>query len=231
MAGTSTAKTSEFTGFIEKEQIKPVDHHKGRKQSVTLRRFGVHHVGRFNVLILIPGTIVLLGICGFLVFLWSANTHNIVWKSIVLAGWLTRTITLLSMAIRFIVTGQAALCTSILALLFLRKYHVLLPDVVAAVVAQYQNTGPFSLFTRTVRSLTRGRGILLDFLLIVMLATSAVVQFTSTILLSDVRLSPIQSWDLTIRLPYGMFANTSYSYYTNNFTPYSTGYESQTPAS
>ncbi|KIW92723.1 uncharacterized protein Z519_06571 [Cladophialophora bantiana CBS 173.52] len=94
-----------------------------------------------------------------------------------------------ALVIRFAVFAQAALCTSILANLALQKSHVTLPNFVSMALLQYQNNGPHQLVVDFFDSCKRGKAVIVGLLAVFLLLTISVMQFT-TILLSDLQISP-----------------------------------------
>jgi hypothetical protein len=160
-------------------------------------------LGRFRAAIIALGFLLNLGALAFLWFLWTAKDSNDVWERIVLANWTTRVITLTSLLIRFIITAQAAICTSILATLILHKYGVLLPDSAAVSLMQFENRGPHALIAPILSSLRRTRGFAVATPLFMLFSTTTLLQFSSTILLSDINLAPVTDYGKQAMLYYG----------------------------
>lgn len=60
----------------------------------------ISRLGKFSIALLIGLFLVYLGYLIFFAFLWGANTNNNVWRSIILSGWTTRSITITSLVLR-----------------------------------------------------------------------------------------------------------------------------------
>ncbi|EXJ69857.1 uncharacterized protein A1O5_06929 [Cladophialophora psammophila CBS 110553] len=148
-------------------------------------------IGRYGFGVLSLGTLLIAGAIAFLWFLWKADDHNNFWRRIVAEGRIAQAIALTALVIRFAVFAQAALCTSMLANLALQRSHVTLPNSVSMALLQYQNNGPHQLVVDLFDSCKRRKAVIVGLLAVFLLLTTTVVQFTSTILLSDLQISPI----------------------------------------
>src|ERR1700722_17197507 len=78
-------------------------------------------VGPLGLAILLGSLVCILGSLAFLYFLWLGDATNGMWQRLVLAGWVTRSITIASLVIRVLIAAQAAFCTSLIAALLLQK--------------------------------------------------------------------------------------------------------------
>ena len=126
-----------------------------------------------------------LGVLAFLTFLWKADEHSVLWKSIILDDWLTRSITINTLVLRWATTVQAAICTSMLAGVLLEQCPVALPAAASIGLLRYQNTGPLSLLRKLRRSWNRrSKWIIAPTALL--LLTTTLLQFSSTALLFQV---------------------------------------------
>jgi hypothetical protein len=169
-----------------------------RRQITLLDRFGW-----FAILSLLVGTGLILGCVAFLCFLWFSDEENAFWLRIIRAGWITRSITIAALLVRWAVTTQAAICTSMVASLLLNSFQVPLPNVAAISLMRFSNTSPQSLLI----SLPRLRGIrtlLLGIIVFVMTVATFLVQFTSTALLSNVGPGLISEFRTFPNLSYGI---------------------------
>ncbi|KAI0449960.1 hypothetical protein F5B21DRAFT_529373 [Xylaria acuta] len=150
-------------------------------------------LGRTELITILGGAILILGSIAFLSLLWfgygdepEAADAPWIWRQIVLHDWMTRAITILSLVLRFIVSLQVALCTSMTAALVLEKRSARKSDVAYLSIARSISDGP----RRVVQLLFSSRSLsvlsylelwLISLLALVMLA----LQFSSTLLLSD----------------------------------------------
>lgn len=84
-------------------------------------------IGRYNAFVIIGGTITILGVLGFLIFLWVGQGidegKNAVstWRLIILRGWTTQAITLSSLLLQLATSAQATVCTGLVAALVLER--------------------------------------------------------------------------------------------------------------
>lgn len=160
-------------------------------------------IGSFQLCILSLGTITIIGTTTFIGFVWGSDYDNNVWRNIILADWATRTVTVVSLIIRTIITAQAALCTSMLAALALQSFTVPIAHSAAVSLMRFENTGPLSLALVSLRWLRRRRGVGIGLITIALVFSTTVLQFISTILLSDVKLSTVVGFANQTELPYG----------------------------
>lgn len=121
----------------------------------------------------------------------EASEATWVWRQLALHNWMSRAVTVASIAIQLIVGIQATICTSMLAALLLERLSVLRTQVAIVSVMRGINDGPWKLATLLLSS-SKGRVFLMfrhvEMLLIIMVALlSLTLQFASTILLSDMR--------------------------------------------
>jgi len=161
------------------------------------RRFGTNAVG-----VLVGGTLLALGCLAFLCFLWFSDESNTAWRSIVVTDWLTRSITITSLILRWAVTAQAAVMTSMIAALLLQTYETPLTQAAAISLAVFSNTGPLEFLHRLPRTLDHRKAAFWS-VMVLMTCTSTVLQFTSTMLLSDIS-SAVITDRVQLHMPYGM---------------------------
>lgn len=88
-------------------------------------------LGLSGSIVIVAGTVGLLGVFAFLTFLWvgygsksEAANATWAWRQIVLRGYMEQVITLAALVLTFIVSLQAAVCTSMAAALILEKWSV-----------------------------------------------------------------------------------------------------------
>jgi len=144
-------------------------------------RLEFHHL-----IILFGGILLLLAVSSFLGFLWFGDSRSAIWRTILLDGWLIRTVTILSLAIRTTVAMQLVDCVSMIAALALEHGQSPLPNTAALSMMRFQNSGPLGLLFRLWPIGTSVRGLVLVIPTSLLAITSICLQFTSTALLSDV---------------------------------------------
>ncbi|KAH7397160.1 hypothetical protein BKA66DRAFT_594444 [Pyrenochaeta sp. MPI-SDFR-AT-0127] len=160
-------------------------------------------LGLYIICALVASTIVIIGFVGFIVFLWTSDSTNSVWLNIVLAGWIPRIITITTLTLRWAVTVQAGVATSMAASLYLNGFQVSLPSVAAVSLLRFENTGPRSLLQHfTVRS--QPKTLFLSGIVLLLSITTLLLQFTSTALLSDVGAGNITQPLPNTNISYGM---------------------------
>jgi hypothetical protein len=150
-------------------------------------------LGFSGCLSLFGGGIGVLAVLGFLTFLWFGYGSGIegrnatrTWRLIVLNDWMTRTITLMALVLRVIISAQSTVCTSMVAALILEKRFARKSNVAHLSVIRGINGGPRQLIQLILSSKSSALVLYLEFWLIVLLYIMTLgLQFSSTILVSD----------------------------------------------
>ena len=141
--------------------------------------------------ILISTTTLILSALGFLWFLWEADHDNKTWHRIAAKNWMTRTVALSSLVLRTSMSMQASTATSMLAGLALENTQVLLLHFASVSTMRNTNAGPYMLswliFKAFLKDPWRWRRALIPTLLLILVITSTLAQFTSTTLLADLK--------------------------------------------
>jgi hypothetical protein len=185
-------------------------------------------IGLYLILINIGAFTLLLGCISALTFLWFGDRSNDRWRLIMVDGWVGQAITLSTLAIRLSVAAQAGAATAMLASISMessRHGGVTLVDAPALSLVRYTNSGPvmtFPTFFRNARSV--GRRVL-PCVAASLALTTLISQFTSTLLLWDVRSGVLpglpQSENITTGITMKAFTNrfaTSFRKYQNYWT-------------
>ncbi|KAI1357625.1 hypothetical protein F5Y08DRAFT_351982 [Xylaria arbuscula] len=158
-------------------------------------------LGIYGSLIVFGGALIVVGAWGFLLFLWFGGAHKPgdvppphFWRYLMLDNRVTQAITLTSLVLRLVASAQATVCTSLLASLVLETHHVPLSEVAWYSTLRGVNDGPFRLiqltFLRRYHWKTALRRIESLLLTVTFLAALG-INFTSTILLSDIAVSGV----------------------------------------
>ncbi|KAI1348378.1 hypothetical protein F5Y01DRAFT_292500 [Xylaria sp. FL0043] len=152
-----------------------------------------HSLGIFGCITIFGGSILTLFAIGFLLFLWLGRARVeqdakalTAWRTIMLHGWATQSVTLTSLLLRVISAAQAGLCTSMVAALLLERRSVPVSQVAQVSVTRSVNGGPMGFLY--MMSSHRMRPIVLKvevLLLFILTLTAFALQFSSTILISD----------------------------------------------
>ncbi|RGP80791.1 hypothetical protein FLONG3_1132 [Fusarium longipes] len=171
------------------------------------RRHGlVAQLGKASILLVVSLFIVCLGCLMFLVFLWGASENNHFWRTIVLAGWTARSITITSLVLRWATAAQAVTCTSMLAAILLQTGAVPLPAAASVSIIRVNNPGPWFLLGKMKTHWHRG-SLLVGLLATLLTLTTLSLQFTSTVLLSQVGIAPIPVESSNLQTHYGIMTD------------------------
>jgi hypothetical protein len=148
-------------------------------------------LGPLCLWVYITGYAAITASVSFLIFLWSSNASNTVWRQIILTGWLTRCISLSSSLLRIAIAFQAASATSIIAAILLQENQIRLVDAPAISFMRWANPGPSRLALLLPPNFKLGsrktRWIWTTIFLLTL--TTTISQISSTILLTDANLS------------------------------------------
>lgn len=154
-----------------------------------------HGLGQLGLATIGGGTALILGILGFLLFLWTGegfaheNCASAVWKWVMLDEHVTQAITLSTVLLRIAVTAQASIYTSLISGVVLEKHGVPLSRVPELSIIRCTNDGPLRLAWLLVTSARKS--FVQGGLVVLLLFTTVVVQFSSTLLVSDLDLSSL----------------------------------------
>lgn len=154
--------------------------------------FSLHdRFGWLATTILVFTTTLILSVLGFLWFLWEADHNNKTWHRIAAKNWMTRTVALSSLVLRTSMSMQASTATSMLAGLALENTQILLLHFASVSMMRNTNAGPYMLswliFKAFLKDPWRWRRALIPTLILVLVITSTLSQFTSTTLLADLK--------------------------------------------
>lgn len=164
-------------------------------------------LGILGGLIIIGGTLACFAGLGFLVFLWTAHGSDLeganastAWRTIMLEERMEQAVTLSTLLIRTAIASQATMCTAMSAALFLENRHVRMAHVAQFSIMRAINDGPISLL-RIIMSSKAGILCVEAALVALLVITTITLQFSSTILFSDLRASNLRGFDELISVP------------------------------
>jgi len=143
------------------------------------------------IAVIIGCTLVMLGTISYLTFLWFGGPMRRSWKSIVLSNWTATSVAICALAIRWMSGFQTILCTSILALMLLRK-GVPISRIPRISTIRFSTSGPLDIML-AVPSLWK-QSFHLSFVCLLTLIVSLGLQFSSTLLLSDLATAPVETF-------------------------------------
>ncbi|KAF8247181.1 hypothetical protein K440DRAFT_644099 [Wilcoxina mikolae CBS 423.85] len=122
------------------------------------------------------------------------------WGQIILRNWTTRFVTTCTAIPRVCVSAQLLFMCLILTSLALEHQQVQDDDTGIMTIYQYANSGPFSIALPLLSGLRPNRRLLVLTAVILLAMESVVIQFASTILLSDVNLVVLPAGNEVTRL-------------------------------
>ena len=161
------------------------------------RRFGL------AILISLPSAVLAtLGPLAFLWYLWTSHADNEVWRRIMVEGFCTRVVSLLSMVLRTATIFLATACTSMLAAYILERGLLVLSKVAALSSIRYINGGPQNLMLLFFGGAGFKRKFITGLFVTVLLLTTLLTQLTSTALLSDLRPGLVPGNSQSTQLPF-----------------------------
>ena len=153
---------------------------------------------------LFGGSLCVLATLGWLWFFWLADYRTALWHTIVIRGWTTRAVSIPSIILRASFSFTASVATSMLASLALERGQVLLLHVASTSVMRTSNGGPYLLAWHVLKTFfkdqRRWKNLALFALVILITITTALSEFTSTALLSDIQVSVIPGTSQTFQI-------------------------------
>ena len=160
-------------------------------------RSTLSRIGPLAHIIIGLGTTVVLASLAFLTFLWFSSSKESTWRAIAVtgSGWMTRAVALTALCLRAAIALQASILTAMLASLALERGHILAIQLATFSTMRNSNSGPFWLTYQLATALFKIphwlRKTLLLFAAVLLLVSTLLIQFSSTVLLSDLDLRPI----------------------------------------
>jgi len=172
-------------------------------------------LGLISIFLIVGGTLAATAILVLLYLVWfgegptpdGAGAHPL-WRFLVVRRWISQAVTVSSAVIRIILAVQAFIITSLLSAIILERYGVPLVHLAEFSVLRSVNSGPFKLVMLMVSSRRFLWRVRLPFALtMVIMVTALTSQFASTMLISDLEISPVTMDRQTS--PIGSFLNFS----------------------
>lgn len=146
-------------------------------------------------------SIIILGAAvGFLTWLWWQSTNETAsWRRLILGSYATQAVTLSAILIRTAASILAGVACSMIAAIALEKQGVPLETVAEMSVSRYSNSPPttvfFWMFGPALKKPLRLAAAILAL-------TTLASQFTSTLLVTDLKLGPLKTFPQRISLPH-----------------------------
>jgi hypothetical protein len=160
------------------------------------RRFW-EKLGICNIAVLSIGTIAIIVALIVLYLIWGAVTYAryhsfpLRWYKIILLGWATRAVTLCSILIRVATAAQLGVFAAILAALILEHVGVATETLPLVSMIRCLNSGPHSLAMSILDSIFTKALFPYSILIVLAIMNAFALQFTSTMLLSDFKITDI----------------------------------------
>ncbi|KAI8941765.1 hypothetical protein NX059_002968 [Plenodomus lindquistii] len=142
-------------------------------------------IGRLPCFLLASSAVGIFAFVGYISFLWFAADDNATWKNVALAGWTTRSIAIAAVVLRTAITAQSGIACSMIASILLEGPGVALPELATVSIMRAAAPAPYTLFGHIYAG-TKFTSWWATSLAAVLTITTLFLQFTSTVLLSDV---------------------------------------------
>lgn len=182
-----------------------------RPKKVSARR----RIGAYGLFLIFGGIPLQLAITAFLGYLWyqqgtgpeSSTTHPTtqrIWRTIVLNVWMAPTITLASVVLRVVVGVQLVVCTGLTAGLILESASAGFEEAPKLSVLRAYNSGPLDVVLLTLRRVKKiglSRVSLPELLITLLYLIGLALQFTSTLLVSDLGETGLNTDPELVRVP------------------------------
>jgi hypothetical protein len=177
------------------------------------RRFW-EKLGIYNIAVLFIGTVAIVVALLLLYLIWGAVTYArsysfpLRWYKVILLGWATRAVTLCSILIRVATAAQLGVFAAILAALILEQVGVATETLPLVSMIRCLNSGPHSLAVSIFDSIFTRALFPYSILIVLALMNAFALQFTSTMLLSDFKITDIVMDDKT-NVSFGLNRNVA----------------------
>lgn len=191
-------------------------------------------IGWYGLLLLIPGTAIIAASLGIIIAFWISAQNGAsspFLRSVLLADWLARTITLASLVIRTILALQAALATAMIASLALERLEVPLAEVPQMLLMRMGNSPPYQfMYSMVNQGLPKASSLFFLFLATPLALCFVASQFMSTFLLSDLKPGLISSHNSTAPVYFG-FSNNQFQEHFGPEVGHGVSYLTSSPSS
>lgn len=174
------------------------------QKSLPTQRMSIFkRIGPYSLSVLGLGFILIVVAVAFLCHLWLGDRDSASWRWVILNDYVGSAVALAALAIQASVASQGAVAISMLASLVMERWGAPLGQSLAISTMRYNNSGPSTslwCFTRQVKGMSGWKAFLFCSLMSV---TTIAANFSSTILLFDVRPGQIRGPPVTMNIPLG----------------------------
>jgi hypothetical protein len=172
----------------------------------------VDRIGWWATVILPLSTLFIVAAIGFLAFLWSGKQSNPTWRLVMVNGWATRAVSLTSALVRNAADMQAGIAVAMLAALALESFQVCLADAAKMSSLRSGRCDPFDLLPSVFGSFKWNHGVLFVPTTL-LICTTFLLQFSSTVLLSDLDLGKLPGHTRSSLSPIDLSYSVAGTYY------------------
>ncbi|KXJ90985.1 hypothetical protein Micbo1qcDRAFT_195811 [Microdochium bolleyi] len=154
-------------------------------------------VGKYGTFIILSGAITIPILLALLVALWAGGNGGeggnapTQWRYIVIRGWFTEAVTLLSTGISVLTGLQSLICTSLSAAVILETAGVPISQVAEISTMRGVNDGPWRLIFLSLTSSWRKMSLPQNLLVLILYLSVVATKFGSTILVTDLSVTAI----------------------------------------
>jgi hypothetical protein len=150
-------------------------------------------MGMYSMIVSAATTTLILAVFSFLTFLWTAAHENSFWRSIIVDGWAGGAVTVSSLLLRTAVDLQAGVAVAMLAAIIIETGHVLLVDSAHVSRLRAGRAAPVDIVVPYLKATRYNRpqslcGYLRVLVVLLLVSTTILLQFSSTMLVSDLSL-------------------------------------------
>jgi hypothetical protein len=147
-------------------------------------------LGRFATWMLTVGMIINVLALMVLCLVWFGSNENDTWRSLIIKNWTDKSLAIVSTVLRISMSAQTFVITGMLAALYLEKGQVLLQHAAQASSMRDVNSGTYSILWLLWRGRNHeslSRRLLWSLLGACLVLTAALIQFSTFILLAELR--------------------------------------------
>lgn len=171
----------------------------GRFKSINRR------LGRTTLTSLLVTVVMQIIIVATLLFFWHTQPNNTLWHTVMIKGWITRVISIATFFLRLAIDTQASYVAAMAAALTLEQGAVLMKHAAKVSKARADGSSPRNLLVPILLGWAERRtwtGVLHAASIIILVLTTFGLQFSSTLLLSDLHLGTLPSFSRTSLVPF-----------------------------
>ena len=185
---------------LEKSAIETViETNRDVQPSLQKQRTAQDKLGIWNIIVLSVGTALILIPVGFLVWFWwvslaavNRTEHDFsLWNLIATRQWGPRMITLCVILIRVATGAQLCIFAAIMAALILERVGASSQDFPLLSMMRCANTGPQALIWYVYHTMKSRSQLVYTSMIVITILNAFALQFTSTMLLADVKIATV----------------------------------------